>query len=387
MLKNYFPILIIFLLSACSSGEKALSRGDYYQAINQAIERLESDPDNRKAVQVLADGYPMAIQYYQEQIDMALSGNTPFKWSETVKTMEKVNALSERIRRIPAARKLITDPKTYVSEIRPAKEKAAEELYQAGLANMERQNKNDARLAYDYFMQADQMVPSYREVNQLIRESKDRATWHVIVEQVPVFSERYALAADFFYERVIGALKYQFPQKSFVNFYSVNEAGNQKIDYPDMVVKMGFYDFNIGLPQHSETQEPLSKTVEEKVRVTRKDTIVYETKVRQYKGTIKIINDQVQAQALLNLEINDFQGQRTIMKDRIPGNFIWNNAYGVFVGDQQVLEPRHKNILKNQAYPPPAPQDMFIEVTKPIYDQLNGRLGVFFRKVENGKWQ
>lgn len=388
MKQQYIVVLISLIISACSSGEKALNRGDYFQAINQAVERLESDPDNRKASGVLEEGYPMAMQYYQEQIDLSLSGNAPFKWVETVRVMEKVNALSERIRRIPSARKLIPNPKVYISEIRPAQEKAAAELYEAGLQHIEKPAKEDARQAYDFFLQADKMIPGYREVNRLLRESKERATWHVIVEQVPVFSERYALAADFFYDRVMGFLKYQFPSKGFVNFYSVNEAGNQHIEYPDMVVRMGFYDFNIGLNQHTETQEPLSRSVEERVKVNiKKDSVAYETRIRQYKGTIKIIKDQVVSQGILSLEINDFKAERTILKDRIPGQFIWNNAYGVFVGDQQVLEPRHNAILKNQAYPPPAPQDMFIEVTKPIYDQLNGKLSSFFRKVEAGNWE
>ncbi|MDX9880717.1 MAG: hypothetical protein RBS73_01550 [Prolixibacteraceae bacterium] len=378
------PAILFFLVSfSCSTGKKALERGDYYEAVTRAAERLQSDPENRNAIQVIRDGYPLAIRYYQEEIDLVLTGADRFKWGETVRIMERVNDLSEQIRRVPAARKQVPNPKIYTSEMRPAKEKAAGELYQVATDLMKSKNKTDARQAYQYFVKADQLVPGYEAVNDMIRESKRLATYTVVVEQIPDFSERYPLSADFFYDRVLGMLKYNFPEKSFVNFYSENEAGNFRIEYPDMVVRMNFYDFYIGRNQHAESEQPLSKVVEERVKVNRKDTIVYETRVHNYKGTIKIISDQVLAEGLLKIEILDFRSEnRMLLTERIPGQFMWNNSYGVFAGDKEVLEPAHIAVLNNRATPLPAPQDLFAEFSRPVFDQLSDRLRNFFRRYE-----
>ena len=380
-------LLIIFLLStilfSCSTGKKALDRGDYYEAISKAVDRLQTDLDNRNASHVLREGYPMAIKYYQEKIDITLSGTDRFKWGETVRIMENMNSLSEKIRKIPAARKIIENPKVFTSEMRPAKEKAAEELYTAGLEQMENGSKEDARQAYRYFTSADNFIPGYKDVNQLIRDSKQAATYTVVVEQIPVFSEVYALSSAFFYDRVMGMLKYNFPEKGFVNFYSENEAGNYKIEHPDMILKMNFYDFHIGRNQHSESEEPLSRSVEEKVKVTKKDTTYFETKIHNYQGTIKVINDQVFTEGILRVEVYDFQGNdRVLLTERLPGQFMWTNSYGVFVGDKEVLDSNHAALLNNRAYPPPSPQTLFIEFTKPVFDQLTDRLKSFFRKYE-----
>ncbi len=379
MKRFFYSVLFAFILFSCSTGRKALDRGDYYQAISKAVERLQSDPGNRNAIQVVKEGYPLAIQYYQEEIDLALSGNQRFKWGETVRIMEQVNDLSEQIRKVPAARRLVEYPKIYTSEMRPAKEKAAGEAYQEALALLTSGNKDNARQAYQHFLKADQYIPGYEDVNNLIRESKRLATYTVIVEQAPVFTEMYPLSSDFFYDRVLGMLKYNFPEKGFVNFYSESEAGSFKIEYPDMVLRMGFYDFRIGRNQHSESEQPLSKSVEERVKVTRKDTVFYETKVRTYKGTIKIINDQVLAEGLLKYDIIDFHQNKILATERVPGQFMWSNAHGIYVGDKEALEQNHVALLNNRAAPLPSPQDLFMEFSRPVFDQLSSRLRTFFR--------
>ena len=74
-MKKPYLLLLLFplVLFSCSSGKKALQRGDYYQAISKAVERLKSNPDNDKALTVLEEGYPMALEWSQEEIDQTLT--------------------------------------------------------------------------------------------------------------------------------------------------------------------------------------------------------------------------------------------------------------------------------------------------------------------------
>ena len=68
----YFLFIGILLLNSCSTGLKSLQQGNYYDAIMKAVSRLSSDSDNRKASQVIREGYPMAVTYYQEEIDKVI---------------------------------------------------------------------------------------------------------------------------------------------------------------------------------------------------------------------------------------------------------------------------------------------------------------------------
>ncbi|MGQ7871082.1 hypothetical protein [Sunxiuqinia sp. sy24] len=380
--KNWgYLIVVLFLLGACSSGKKALEKGNYIEAIEKAVNRLSSDPNNKKAQAVVRNGYSMGMDYYQEEIDHILSGNDPFKWGKTLNIMNRVNHLSNLIRRVPAARKIVSSPKMYSSELSEATNRAAEERYQAGLISLARPAREDAKDAYYHFAQADQLVPSYKDVLEKMYEAKDRATIHVILESIAFPLRKYELSAEFFYEQVINRMKQLYPSSSFVAFYTPIEAEKQQLDYPDLVVRMEFYDFFVGQPQHFEKQENLDRIVEREVEVkVGRDSTRIEKRQERLKGKIKIISDEVVSQGLLNVKIEEFRTQKLILSEEVPGEFLWRNQYGIFVGDEGVLTKEQIQILNNKAVPPPAPQDLFVEFTRPIYARLTDRLNSYFRK-------
>ncbi len=397
-----FFLVVSLFLSSCSTGLKSLQRGDYYDAILKAANRLSSDPDNRKASQVVREGYPMAVAYYQEEIDQILTSNDQFKWKRTLEIMQTVNRISDEIRRIPAARKLVPSPKTYTSEMADVQNRAAQEFYDAGMDALSRKTREAAKQAYFHFVNADGLVRGFKDTKQRMIQAKDLATLKVVVEQIPV-NGKFEYSAQFFYDNVFQMLNQQFQEKDFVHFYSPEQAEQTKLKYPDMVLLMGFYDFYIDRPQHFEEEKVLTKQVEEDYQVkARKDTTVLVpgpngqrnlilTKVAkgemitltrqiQKKGKIKILTDQVGSGGLLELKAVEFQSQKIVFTDKIPGQFTWMNKYGIFVGDEEVLDKELTAILNNKMVMPPPAQDMFVLFTKPIFNQLSEKLTNYFRQ-------
>jgi len=98
------------------------------------------------------------------------------------------------------------------------------------------------------------------------------------------------------------------------------------------------------------------------------------------KGKIKILTDQVASGGLLELKAVEFQSQKIVFTDKIPGQFIWQNRYGIFVGDNEVLDKDLISILNNKMIMPPPAQDMFVLFTKPIFNQLSEKLVNYFRQ-------
>ncbi len=404
MQKNFFRLVFIcfILLSACSTGRKALQQGNYYDALMKAVNRLSTDPENKKALDVLKEGYPLAIAYYQEEIDQILSGNEPFKWKKTLDVMQSVNQISDEIRRIPAARKLISSPKTYTSELADVQSKAAQEFYNAGMDALNQKTRESAKQAYYSFMNAEGLVPGFKDSQQKMKLAKEIATTTIVVEQIPV-NGKFEYSAQFFYDNVFQMLNQNFQEKDFVLFFSPEQAERANLKYPDIVLRMGFYDFFIDRPQHFEETRDLSNQVEESydVRVKR-DTIVYmpgqggqsnmvPVKIAKgekvtlkrlvtKKGKIKIITDQVASGGLLEIKAVEFQSQKILFTDKIPGKYMWQNKYGIFIGDTEVLDNSLANIVSNKSVLPPDSQDMFVLFTKPIYNQLTGKLITYFRK-------
>lgn len=379
-MRSYLLLLLtaLFLLNSCSTGKKSLQQGNYYDALIKAVNRLSSDPNNRKATQVVRDGYPLAMAYYQEEIDKMVTGSDPFKWNRTLEIMQTVNQISDQIRRIPAARQLIPSPKTYTSELTDVQNRAAQEHYDAGMDLMDRKTRETAKEAYFHFRDADALVRGYKDTAEKMRKAKEMATLTVVVEQIPV-NGKYEYSAQFFYDNVFQMLSQRFQEKDFVHFFSPEEAERAKLKYPDMILRMGFYDFYIDRPQHFEEEKDLSKQIEEKyeVKISRDSTV---TKTRQVtkRGKIKIVTDQVASGGLLEVKCVDFQSQKVIFTDKVPGQFTWQNQYGVFVGDKEVLDNNLSNIINNKVQMPPASQDMFVLFTKPIYNQLTSKLVNYF---------
>lgn len=375
MNKNHlFLIAVAMFVLSCATGKKALQKGDYFSAVNKAVERLKSDPDNKKASQVLEEGYPMAINWSQEELDLALSSNGAFKWGVAVDLMEKVNHLSNLIRSTPAARKIIPEPKSYSSELNMAIEKAAEERYNAGLIELEQNTQEAARIAFDHFYIANQLIPGFKDVIQKLEIAKEIATLKVIVEAVTVHTQKYKLSSEFFYNQVFEFMNNRYPKEGFVNFYSPKQAETFNIDQPDFIVQMEFFDFSVGNLTRNEKEEEVKKRVEINIKDTTK--VEYKT----YTAKLKTYTDKVESGGRLNFKINHFSSNDLLRDNLIPGSFTWINDYAIFAGDIEALDKKQVELTKRKVLPLPPEQDLFIEFTKPIYDRLTNELSRFFNK-------
>jgi len=369
-----FYIFLLIVLVSCSTGKKALQKGDYFSAVLKAVDRLKSAPENKNANKVLKDGYPMTIEWAQEEMDLILTSNNKFKWEQAVGLMNQVNQLSNEIRSTPAARKIISDPKTYTSELNMASEKAAEERYNAGLAEMNINTRQSARIAYDHFSIADQYVNNYKNSRELMATAKEIATLRVVVQAIPVNTQKYRLSSEFFYNQVFEYLNNQFRPSGFVNFYSPNQAEKERLNNPDFIVDMEFFDFSVGNLSRTEKEE----TVEKNVKIESRDTTKVQYKT--YTAKLKTFTDNVYSGGTLRMQIIDRANDKLIMDELVPGSFTWVNDYAMFVGDKEALNNNQFELTKRKAVPLPPEQDLFIEFTKPIYNQVTQNLNRFFRR-------
>jgi hypothetical protein len=307
-------------------------------------------------------------------MDQVLSSNDPFKWEGAINLMEQVNRLSDQIRSTPAARQIITNPKNYTSELNMAYEKAADARYNAGLNELDANTRESARLAYDHFNTADQYVSGYKNVRELMNTAKEKATIKVILNAIPVPSQRYQLSSEFFYNQVFEYLNNQFSPKSFVNFYSPFQAEKEGLKNPDFIVDMQFFDFSVGNLSRAEKEEKLEKRVQIESRDT--TSVHYKT----YSAKLKTFTDQVVSGGTLRVRIIEPATDKLLSDELIPGSFTWVNQYAIFVGDVEALDKNQVELTRRKVLPLPPQQDLFIEFTKPIYDQLTQKLNRFFNR-------
>jgi len=373
-----FWILASLIILSCSSGKKSFEQGNYYESVLQSVNRLRKNPDQKKARRTLADSYPLAVDGFESDIRNKLASNDPYKWTGVVSSYSKLNQMYDEIRRSPGALAVIPNPTSYFNELGETKQNAAGEQYNAGMEALKINTRESAKTAYYNFQKANDFSPGYLDVYDKIDESKYQATLKVVVDQIPAIS-RYSVSAAFFRDNVESFLRTDI-RNEFVRFYSFEEAEQENLNPPDQILRLYFDDFVVG-----ETH-----TLRNEKEVTSKDSVkVGEveledgTKIDVYNTvTAKLITYQkkVISKGRLAMEIFDGYSNGILSSQKITGEFIWYSEWGSFNGDERALTNEQLRITKSEETPPPPPADMFIEFTRPIYDQLTNRLGNYYRQ-------
>lgn len=373
ILQFYFVMLI---LGACSSGKQAYERGDYYEAVNRAIGRLRQNPDHSKSIETLKNAYPLAVDYFESQANSEIASNSNFKWKNAIQSYNRINDMYENIRQCPGCLKVIKSPKNYYAEIGPLKEKAADESYNAGINALMKGNREDAKRAYYNFADAQGFVPGFKDVVEYLDKAKDVATLKVIVEQIPV-PARYNLSGGFFQDRVEEFLHGNYPDKGFIRFYTPQEAQSVNLASADQILRLQFDDFSVGnttLKEKEETVEKDSVKVGE-TKVEGKTVAVYGT----VKAKLTTYRKEVLSTGLLSMVIVDARSNGVLTHRKFNGEYAWVNSWARFNGDERALTEQQLALCRQKEIQPPQAQDLFLEFTKPIYNQLIPSIRGFYQ--------
>jgi len=371
------PFIFCLLLLSCSSGKKAFERGDYFNATLQAVNRLRSNPNSEKALQAVKDSYPMSLTYFQGKIDYALNTNSQFKYSEVVDYYEKMNRLSDEISRCPAAMNFFPKLNYYTIELAQTRKLAAEEQYQVGLVNEKINTRMAWKDAYFNFQQTDRFAPGYKDVKRRMDDAKYNATLKVIVGQISV-PRAYQLSSDFFLQQIIENLMRYRPNQ-FVEYYSPEAADNARIKNPDQLLKMSFDDFVVGQIYDKESVHDLRRDSVEVGTVTLADG----KKMKAYntvRAKLTVYRRELISNGVLDVTIVDLSNNSVVSQRKFPGQFVWFVEWGSFNGDERALDDKQFAMCKRKPSSPPGPQDLFVEFTKPIFNQVTPFLKSFYQK-------
>jgi hypothetical protein len=364
----------ISVLNSCSTGKKAFQQGNYSEAVFQAVQRLRDNPDSKKSGETLDQAYPLAISTFKQEIEELLKSQDQFKYSQVTDRYETMNRMADEIRHCPAALKIIRNPESFGEQAEAARQKAATEAYEAGVGLMKQGTRPAAREAYFQFLNADRFVPGYLDVKQKIEQAKFDATLKVIVEQVPV-PGRYKISSDFFYDQVYTLLA-KTSKKEFVEFY--DPATAKELPYVDEILMMEFDDFSVGSTYDKDTEKEFTSKDSVKVgsaTVNGQKVDVFNT----VKAKLFTHRREVVSTGVLFVQIFDARTNKPKASQKFPGTYTWFSEWASFNGDGRALNPQQLELCKRKPAIPPPPQDLFLDFTKPIFEQLKGFLNKYYK--------
>lgn len=372
-------MLSIAIIIGCSSGKQAYERGNYYESVMKSIQRLRQNPDHSKSAETLKNAYPLAVEYLEGQANNEIASNSPTKWKNAIESYTMINNMYEAIKQCPGCIKAVKSPKEYYAEIGPLKEKAAEESYNAGINALMKGNRNDARRAYFNFVDAQRFVPGYKDVIEYLDKSKYEATLKVVIEQIPV-PARYNLSGGFFQDKVEEFLHGNYPDEGFVKFFTPREAESMNLASVDQIMRVQFDDFSVGNTKMTEKEETVTKD-SVKIGETK-----LEGKTLPVYGTVKAkfttYRKEVLSNGLLSMIIVDGKTNGILSHRKFNGEYAWVSSWARFNGDERALTAKQLELCKLKEMPPPVAQDLFLEFTRPIYNQLIPSIKNFYQNYQ-----
>ncbi|RYU95372.1 hypothetical protein [Emticicia agri] len=371
----------ILSVTACSkSGTKAFEKGNFYDAVMQSAEKLKKVSDNSKSAAVLPEAYRNARNEFLRDIERARNANQQFRWEAILDYYAKLNNMQNAIDQCTACRRLVS-PQSYFREEEEARDNAAAERYALGTDLMRARpgtlpSRESARTAYGHFERIASFAPNYKDVQNRMEEALNAGSYHVVLEQPKINSRLFQYSNEYFQGRIDEFLRTNRRMNKFIRFYSPQEAKSAKLN-PDQVVRLEFIDFVVG--ETNVTNDRV--TVESKDSVKTGEATVNGKKVPVYgkvKANLVRSHKAVRSRGILSLEIYDYQTNKVLSREEIPGEFVWVNDWATYNGDERALSQADRTLALRREQLPPAPQQLFIEFTKPIYDQVTSRIKRFY---------
>lgn len=357
-------LMILFLLDACSSGKAALKKGDYYEAVIESVQRLRESPDHKKAKAVLQQGYPLAIQYIDSNIQDGITADDPRKWRNAVKGYEQINYLADQIKTSPGALRIIPKPATRFKELADAKSKAAEESYNDGINSLMKNTREDAKTAYFDFKDANGLVPGYRESIEMMTQAEFVATLRIAYEEINNSRYNYDL------EPVINSLRRQF-----LSFKPVSQKDTVP---PHQYLRLIFNGYRA---DNSATLTTITETPSRDVKVGEKKGADGKTQdvMQTVTAKVTIYRKTKRGYSSANLTIKDAATDATLANQTVEGQSVWQWEWATYSGDQRALNGNHQNLIK-RGDAQPNEQELFNQALNNLQQNLSRNLQGFYSR-------
>lgn len=380
--KLFFVFLCLIFISSCrKTGTKALEKGNYYQAVLQAVEKLKTDPKNEKAISVLPEAYNAAVNDLLADVNRNQQANVQFKHERILEYYGQLNKMQEAIEKCTSCRRLLS-PKTFYSETEKARELAANERFSIAdnqLSNAKKtNNKLLAREAYNHYEKVLNFAPNAPDIRNKMNEALFFGSYHVVLEQARINARMYQFSNEYFLNKVDEFAKNNRRLNKFIRFYTPEEAKTDNLK-PDHLVRLEFVDFVVGETLMQTDRQQLTS----KDSVKTGDATINGKKVPVFaKVNASFIRNKktVSSHGTLLVEMIDYQNNKLIKAEELSGQYVWLNEWATFNGDERALSAGDKILIKYKEDLPPPKQTLFMEFTKPIYDQLTGKIKRFYDK-------
>ena len=381
MTKLYsFLLLSLLYLGACKTATKAYDKGDYNNAIELAIKKLQKDPSDGETKALLLNAYRFAVDEHQDKIRILSNSTDDLRFEKIYAEYNYLQRLYEKIRQYPSLS--FVKATDYSSFVETYKGKAAEVHYQKGLTLMEGGEKDDYRRAYLSFRNALRYKSGDAAIRKKMEEAYDLAVVNIIVQPINEYygGGGYNYTSSYliknFENDIIRGLRNQ-TNNEFVKFYSEWDARSNDVE-PDELLDMRLGRMEIGRPYDQTQTRTVTKDVVIKEIVYKPDSVV-----KQYgKVQAQITTTRRTLVSTGDLHVTSRNTKGLVLwTDIFRGEHTWQVEFATYRGDERALSESDKALLNNNQNNRITPREE--EITEAIMRQIQTEMNYRIRNHYN----
>ena len=376
MKKFILPILTVLILSGCGSSKNYLERNDADRALQDVVKRLAKDKNDADALTALPILYSNIKIDHLAKIKSYSNSKDLNTFDNTIKQYEALQNAYNAIINNTAAFKLV-NPQYFGTELLETKQAAAEATYSAADNYLAKQNREDAKRAYNLFKRADKYVPGFKDSRAKTNEAFEAAIINVLINRVEDNSyffnsgwgnNGYNYSNQYFQESLVRDLQNTNSYNRYAaRFYTDWDARRENVQ-PDWVVDLRLRDISIPYPIIYNYQRQASANVQEGKDTSGKP--IYKTVY----ATLNLSRRSFDASAALEMNIRDIKTTRTISYRTFSNNYRWQEETGTYSGDSRALSSNDWAIINNNNYDNPRKEDVLEDLYRKIYPQVKNEI-------------
>ncbi|MAN58298.1 MAG: hypothetical protein CMC08_00505 [Flavobacteriaceae bacterium] len=379
-----FLFAIAITLGGCSSvkrNQQFIASGNYDQAIQLAVKKLQKGKDAEKFqehIVLLEEAYRKAVSEDLRRIGFLQKSNEPNASRQLYHLYVNLEERQLSIRPLLPLYSTILDRNAvfkfadYSDEIIAAKARYVNDLYAEAL-RLKNRNQTDAfRQAYYLFCDVAELQPNYKDVENQLQETRFAGTTFVLVrltnqsgQIIPVRLERELL---------------DFNTYGLDDFWTEYHSNREQGIRYDLGIDLLFRDIAISPERISEKEFIREKQVKDgwRYKKDRRGNYILDAKGNKIKEdtyitvTARVIYTQQEKAVRVGGDVLYRDLQRNQNRDRHPlaTEFIFENTFATFRGDERALTDEDLEFIENRAIPFPSNAQMVLDAGAELKNQL-----------------
>lgn len=373
-------VTLLLLLSSCNStkrNQRLLAQGNYTEAIQLAVKALQRNkvaPRNDSRIGLLEDAFKKMVTQEERRISFLKKQGNPANTREIFYIFQNLDDVQNTIEPLlplyseQMGRNARFQFKDYNAAIVNAKADYVSYMYDEAIQYENRNTTEDFRTAYHIYCEIQEIEPNYRDVNTRRADAKFLGTDFVLVS---LNNQTNIIIPQQLERELLNFNTYGLDQ--YWTEYHSNANNNIEYNYG---IALNFQQIAISPEGVSEVQERRSKRIKDGWEYVldsngnvRKDSLgndIRQDRFIRVSGNLNII-EQRKAVAVGGAVIyRDFRSGRNMNSFPLASEFIFQNIFATYRGDERALNPEDRNLLNNQFIPFPPNEQMVFDAGEDI---------------------